>query len=647
MALAANYDVKAITNDSFDNFIPQINDSGQIVWCCDDGNDMEIYLYDIPTSSMTQITNNNYADVDPLINNKGQIVWHNVNYDDHEIFFYDPTTSTTKQITDNNYDDMWPQINNNGQVVWFCSDGNDFEIFLYDPAASSTTQLTNNSYDDKIAQINDKGQIAWSSYDGNDSEIYLYDIPTSSTTQITNNDYNDAAPEINNKGQIVWRFQDLASFNSTYGIKLFDPATSSTKQIIGAVGDGHNCQALQINNNGQVAAVIQIVTQELYLYDIATSSTRKIADVGPAPCAPKINDQGQIVWESLDVFEQEIYTYDPVTCSITRITNNDVFDYCAQINEHGQIVWHGGYFGAGTDYEIFLATPITQTDYTPPTTTINFSGSSGNNGWFTSDIEVNLTANDEENGSGLDKTEYSFDGGLNWITYSNPFTVSSEGTATISYRSVDKAGNIEQVKTQDVKVDKTAPTVTINGPLSEKEYLLNQSVAASWTASDNIAGIDSEAGTVISGELVDTKSVGKKTFTVTAKDKAGNETQLTMNYYVRYSFGSFLCPLNKDGKTFYRGLPVPIRFQLKDAQSKIVRDAIVKIYVAPVVNGQVGQEKPATPLLIPCSGNTCVFSKLLKQYVYDLNTSRLSKGTWRIRVDLGDGCSKYVNVVLK
>ncbi|MDP2183177.1 MAG: chitobiase/beta-hexosaminidase C-terminal domain-containing protein [Actinomycetota bacterium] len=46
--------------------------------------------------------------------------------------------------------------------------------------------------------------------------------------------------------------------------------------------------------------------------------------------------------------------------------------------------------------------------------------------------------------------------------YLAPFEVSTEGTTTVKYYSVDRPGNVEPVKTQYVKLDKTPPTTSSN-----------------------------------------------------------------------------------------------------------------------------------------------------------------------------------------
>ena len=101
-------------------------------------------------------------------------------------------------------------------------------------------------------------------------------------------------------------------------------------------------------------------------------------------------------------------------------------------------------------------------DTTPPITQVTIEGTSGENGWYTSDVSLTLTAKDEEDGSGIEKTEYSTDNGNTWVAYTNPITFSQEGIIQIRYRSTDKQGNTEETKTTTIKIDKTAPEAKIS-----------------------------------------------------------------------------------------------------------------------------------------------------------------------------------------
>ncbi len=92
----------------------------------------------------------------------------------------------------------------------------------------------------------------------------------------------------------------------------------------------------------------------------------------------------------------------------------------------------------------YAGTPAVGTpdDVTPPVTSaVGLDGR-----WHRAPVTVTLTAADPgEGGSGVEYTEYSLDGGP-W-TRGESVTVDVEGTHSLSYRSVDFAGNVEEAQT--------------------------------------------------------------------------------------------------------------------------------------------------------------------------------------------------------
>ncbi len=92
-----------------------------------------------------------------------------------------------------------------------------------------------------------------------------------------------------------------------------------------------------------------------------------------------------------------------------------------------------------------------------PRTEISLSGTEGENNWFVSDVEISLSAQDNEGGVGVFKTEYSLDNGETWINYAEPFNIAEEVIHNLLYRSEDFVGNIEETKSLEIKIDKTAP----------------------------------------------------------------------------------------------------------------------------------------------------------------------------------------------
>ena len=80
------------------------------------------------------------------------------------------------------------------------------------------------------------------------------------------------------------------------------------------------------------------------------------------------------------------------------------------------------------------------------------------NGWFAQNPTVTLTAVDNS-GLGIASTTYTVDGGPPQ-TYLLPFTISGDGTHTLTYGSTDNDGNVETTQTATVKIDTTPPTVS-------------------------------------------------------------------------------------------------------------------------------------------------------------------------------------------
>jgi uncharacterized lipoprotein YddW (UPF0748 family) len=113
----------------------------------------------------------------------------------------------------------------------------------------------------------------------------------------------------------------------------------------------------------------------------------------------------------------------------------------------------------------------------------------GQNGWYTTDVAVTLDATD--NCAGVAKTEYSTDGGQTWQPYAGAFTVGDEGANTILYRSTDNAGNAEAVRELLLKIDKTAPLITLNATPTiiwpADKGTVNASITGS--GSDSVSGL--------------------------------------------------------------------------------------------------------------------------------------------------------------
>ncbi|GAA2092627.1 DUF1080 domain-containing protein [Streptomyces albiaxialis] len=80
-------------------------------------------------------------------------------------------------------------------------------------------------------------------------------------------------------------------------------------------------------------------------------------------------------------------------------------------------------------------------DTTPPTVSAKAEGSKNADGDYVGKAEVTVEAKDDK--SGVDKVEYSLDGGP-YLAYADPVLIDRTGHHTVLYRATDKAGNTSE-----------------------------------------------------------------------------------------------------------------------------------------------------------------------------------------------------------
>jgi len=282
-------------------------------------------------------------------------------------------------------------------------------------------------------------------------------------------------------------------------------------------------------------------------------------------------------------------------------------------------------------------------DLTLPQTTVSVEGTAGNNGWHTSD--VTLTASAEDTGSGVARTEYHTGDG-NWRACpAAGVSPATEGAHRLYFRSTDNVGNVEEPVPVDVKIDKTAPAIVCNTPCDGASYLLNSVVLADWYVADSLSGVETSAATVGCGLPIDTATRGEHTFTVSARDMAGNARNLSVGYKAVYEWSQTGSVLPAGKSIFKQGSTVPIRFQLLDANGTLVTDAVVHLYVAQVSGDVTGDYEMASASDAATEGNLCRFAD--GQYTFNLSTKNMGPGTWMLTFVLDDGTEHTEQISLK
>jgi len=285
--------------------------------------DHEIFVYD--GVSPVRLTNDFYTDNMPRMNNSGQVVWQKDDGEDWEIFFFDGVT--TVQITDNAYEDENPRINKDGELVWEGDPGPGWEIFFYDGA--TTVQITDNDYDDRSPAMNNNGEVVWEGQDGTwgEAEILLYNgVDTIPLTDDTNRDED---PQINDSGYVVWE-----SENGDDDILLYDG--TSISNLSDALGSGTFVNP-RIGNNGHVIWE-DLDDEVVYLYDGV--SVHLLTQAGEESDSPRIADNGNAVWKNYEHMGAgfEIHFYDGTGATAVGSSNWDLEP--AEISRNGtHAVW--------------------------------------------------------------------------------------------------------------------------------------------------------------------------------------------------------------------------------------------------------------------------------------------------------------------
>lgn len=126
-------------------------------------------------------------------------------------------------------------------------------------------------------------------------------------------------------------------------------------------------------------------------------------------------------------------------------------------------------------------------DTVAPLTAMTREGNLGYLDWYVSPVTITLMAIDET--SGVDRTEYSFDG-VGWSSYLEPIVIFTDGSSPLLFRSVDMAGNTEVAQSATIAIDRLPPTTSavLSGSLgSEGWYLSN--VIVTFTPVDTASGV--------------------------------------------------------------------------------------------------------------------------------------------------------------
>jgi len=222
-----------------------------------------------------------------------------------------------------------------------------------------------------------------------------------------------------------------------------------------------------------------------------------------------------------------------------------------------------------------------QDDTTSPTTTLTF-GHPGYEGWYPCGVEVTLNAADNEGGSGVAKTQYFIGNAIDPVPYwsdtvwdymisagyahiyNEPFSVCWLGHTdeTLFYRSVDNAGNNEEVKAELLKIDMSFPQIYLDTqtPTEPNDY--------GWYTEDLILTFscsDAHSGIATCPAPVSVPEGWSQMVTVTAVDNVGfTQTRTLGPYHVDKTPPTITITTPGDGGLYPVGTTVTLNFSATD-----------------------------------------------------------------------------------
>jgi hypothetical protein len=218
------------------------------------------------------------------------------------------------------------------------------------------------------------------------------------------------------------------------------------------------------------------------------------------------------------------------------------------------------------------------------------------------------------------------------------------GGTTVECLASDSRGNQTEAKFGVIVADTTPPALAAPDAVAA-----TATSSTGATVSYEVSAVDLVDGPVTPSCSPPSGSpfpLGTTVVTCSAADGRGMVATRSFPVQVAYAWSGFLQPLNADGSSSFKlGSNVPVKFRLTGASAAIA-DAHAVLAVAPLSPAPAGTDPAVPTIAAPDSGMTFRYDASSGQYTYNLSTKSLSEGTWELRVDLGDGVARSVQISL-
>jgi len=284
-----------------------------IVWEDVRNGNLDIYMYNLTSSTETQITTDGADQGFPAVYGD-IIVWMDTRNLGWDIYMYNLTSATETQITTGNQLSGLPAVYGD-IIVWMDSRNGNWDIYMYNLTSSTETQITTNTANQGEPVV--YGDIiVWEDYRNGFADIYMYNLTSSTETQITTDPAHQGAPAIHGD-IIVWQDQR----NIGWDIYMYNLTSSTETRLTTAIQDQESPAIhgdLIVWQDGR-----NLGGFDIYMYDLLIGIETQVTTQAVDQRQPAIYGN-LIVWEdernlNWDIYLAEISFGEDITADYTYI----------------------------------------------------------------------------------------------------------------------------------------------------------------------------------------------------------------------------------------------------------------------------------------------------------------------------------------
>lgn len=294
---------------------------------------------------------------------------------------------------------------------------------------------------------------------------------------------------------------------------------------------------------------------------------------------------------------------------------------------NGRLIVFGGSDSTGGFLHDVWVLADDSLDSTPPQIVATVTPTPNVAGWNREDVVVSFNVSDPESG-----IESSF--GCETVS------LTAETQGMMFTCSATNSAGLTESKTVTIKIDKTAPQISIVTPTDGSNFMVGADVLASYTCVDPLSGVSNCTGPIPSGSQLDTLSVGQNIrFSVAATDVAGNGATAAVNYSVSYAFLGFFPPIENYPviNAMKAGRTVPVKWQIKNASGEIVSDLTTVKSISSIATAcDDAPTNALSEVALAAGGTELRFDPTSKQFVYNWQTLSSWAGCRLLQLELSD-----------